>query len=62
MQGKTVEGKVFFKYLCHFEWLEQVAEHRAMRAKLMEEEEKMHFSYDLEATLTPEERNADKII
>ncbi len=26
----------------------------------MEEEAKMHFSYDLEATLTQEERNADK--
>jgi len=38
---------------------QQVKEHRAAKAALMEEEAKMHFSYDLEAGLTKEERDAD---
>jgi hypothetical protein len=38
---------------------QQVKDHRAAKAALMEEEAKMHFSYDLEAGLTKEERDAD---
>lgn len=34
----------------------------AKRAELVEIEKRMHFSYDLEASLTDEERIADKIL
>lgn len=33
--------------------------HKAAKAALMEEEDKMRFSYDLEATFTEDERKAD---
>jgi len=50
----------FLVFRLYFFWLiEQVKEHRAAKAALMEEEAKMHFSYDLEAGLTKEERDAD---
>lgn len=37
-------------------------EHKAKRKVLMEKEEKLHFSYGLEASLTDAERAADKLI
>ena len=37
-------------------------EHKAARATLMEKENKLHFSYCLEASLTDAERAADKLI
>jgi len=37
-------------------------EHKAARAALMEKENKLHFSYGLEASLTDAERAADKLI
>lgn len=39
---------------------EQCAAHRARKAELMKEEEKLHFSYDLEESLTAEERSANE--
>ena len=40
-------------------FLEQVAAHRAERQKLIQEQEKLHFSFDLEANLTDAERSAN---
>lgn len=34
--------------------------HKEKRELIMKEEEKMHFSYDLEATLTKKERQANE--
>jgi len=36
-----------------------IARHKAAKAALIEEENKMRFSYDLEATFTDDERKAD---
>lgn len=36
-----------------------LAKHRAVKADLMEQEKKLRFSYDLEASFTDDERKAD---
>ena len=39
---------------------ELLAQHRSKREKLIEDDKKLHFSYNLESSLTPEERQADE--
>ena len=39
--------------------LGRLAEHRRMKAEMLAEEEKKHFSYDQKSAATPEERAAN---
>jgi hypothetical protein len=50
------EQSALLTYPAHLELIEQ---HKAEKARLIEEEKKLHFSYDIRSNLTDAEKAAD---